>query len=217
MKRTALVLMLSAVFAAAPVATTFAAPAAPAAAKPVGGAGRLVLDNSTRILNTLEARRAEFKKDRAALKQFVSGEFNQMFDREHAARLVLGARARGAQPAEIRAFADALAENLMRRYGSSLLDFNTRLTPRIKSQTALPGKFGVRVNSELVRGGGDPVPVAYWMHQVNGQWKVYDVQIEGVSMISTFRNQFAAPLAQKGIAQVTRELGSGQIQADARR
>ena len=119
--------------------------------------------------------------------------------------------------AEVRAFSDALGDNLMRRYGSSLLDFNTRLTPRIRSQTPLPGKFGVRVNSELVRGGGDPIPLAYWMHQVNGEWKVYDVQIEGVSMISTFRSQFAAPLAQKGIRQLTRELASGQVQADARR
>ncbi len=195
------------------------AQAQPRAAAPAANAlpSQMVLSNSQRVLDALEKRRPEFTRNRGALHAFIRSEFNQMFDREHAARLVLGARARGAQPAEIRAFADALAENLMRRYGSSLLDFNTRLTPRIKSQTALPGKFGVRVNSELVRGGGDPVPVAYWMHQVNGQWKVYDVQIEGVSMISTFRNQFAAPLAQKGIAQVTRELGSGQIQADARR
>lgn len=178
---------------------------------------QMVLANSQRVLATLEKRRSEFGRDRNALYAFIKSEFDQMFDRDYAARLVLGTHARGADPAEVRAFSDALGDNLMRRYGSSLLDFNTRLTPRIRSQTALPGKFGVRVNSELVRGGGDPIPLAYWMHQVNGQWKVYDVQIEGVSMISTFRSQFAAPLAQKGIRQLTRELASGQVQADARR
>ena len=188
-----------------------------ASAQAADAPSQMVLANSQRVLATLEKRRSEFGRDRNALYAFIKSEFDQMFDRDYAARLVLGTHARGADPAEVRAFSDALGDNLMRRYGSSLLDFNTRLTPRIRSQTALPGKFGVRVNSELVRGGGDPIPLAYWMHQVNGQWKVYDVQIEGVSMISTFRSQFAAPLAQKGIRQLTRELASGQVQADARR
>ena len=210
--------LLAAALALVVPAVAFAQAQPRAATAPATDApSRMVLANSQRVLATLEKRRSEFSRDRNALYAFIKSEFDQMFDRDYAARLVLGTHARGADPAEIRAFSDALGDNLMRRYGSSLLDFNTRLTPRIRSQTALPGKFGVRVNSELVRGGGDPIPVAYWMHQVNGQWKVYDVQIEGVSMISTFRSQFAAPLAQKGIRQLTRELASGQVQADARR
>jgi phospholipid transport system substrate-binding protein len=47
----------------------------------------------------------------------------------------------------------------MSRYGSSLLDFNTKLKVRVKSETALPNGRGVRVASEFLRQGGDPVPV----------------------------------------------------------
>lgn len=217
MKRTALVLMLSAVFAAAaPVATVVAAPAAPAAAKPVGGAGRLVLDNSTRILNTLETRRGEFQKNRAALKQFVSGEFNQMFDRNYAARLVLGAHGRGASDADVAKFADALSENLMQRYGSSLLDFNTKLTVRLKSETTVANGRATKVSTQMLRQGGEPIPVDYLMHQVNGQWKVFDVLVEGVSFVQTFRNQFDGPLSRGSIAQVAADLRAGKIKADAR-
>ena len=217
MKRTALVLMLSAVFAAAaPVATVVAAPAAPAAAKPVGGAGRLVLDNSTRILNTLETRRGEFQKNRAALKQFVSGEFNQMFDRNYAARLVLGAHARGASDADVAKFADALSENLMQRYGSSLLDFNTKLTVRLKSETTVANGRATKVSTQMLRQGGEPIPVDYLMHQVNGQWKVFDVLVEGVSFVQTFRNQFDGPLSRGSIAQVAADLRAGKLKADAR-
>lgn len=216
MKRTALVLMLSAVFAAAaPVATVVAAPAAPATAKPVGGAGRLVLDNSTRILNTLETRRGEFQKNRAALKQFVSGEFNQMFDRNYAARLVLGAHGRGASDADVAKFADALSENLMQRYGSSLLDFNTKLTVRLKSETTVANGRATKVSTQMLRQGGEPIPVDYLMHQVNGQWKVFDVLVEGVSFVQTFRNQFDTPLRQKSIPQVAAELKAGKLNASA--
>ena len=214
MKRTALVLMLSAVFAAAPLATVVAAPA-PAAAS-ASSAGRLVLDNSTRILNTLEARRAEFKKDRAALKQFVSGEFNQMFDRNYAARLVLGAHARGASDADVAKFADALSENLMQRYGSSLLDFNTRLTVKVKSETAVANGRATKVSTQMLRQGGEPIPVDYLMHQVGGQWKVFDVMVEGVSFVQTFRNQFDGPLSRGSIAQVAADLRAGKLKANAR-
>jgi phospholipid transport system substrate-binding protein len=206
-------LALAAAFAAAvpAVASAQAAAAAPAAASP----SKLVLDNSTRILSTLETRRAEFTKNRAALRQFVSGEFNQMFDRDYAARLVLGVHGRGASEADVKLFADALADNLMSRYGSSLLDFNTKLKVRVKSERALPNNRGVIVASEFIRQAGEPIPVSYFMRKTGAGWKVFDVSVEGVSFVSTFRSQFDGPLRRKTIAQVAADLRSGQLQAAA--
>ncbi|MBS0199585.1 MAG: ABC transporter substrate-binding protein [Proteobacteria bacterium] len=201
--------------AVVPMNASAAQPAAAASAQ-LGVPSQMVLSNSQRIISTLEKRRAEFTKNRAALRTYVNTEFNQMFDRDYAAKLVLGRHARGAAPADVSAFSTALGDNLMQRYGSSLLDFNTKLTPRVKSEAPLPNNLGVRVNSELVRGGGDPVPVTYFMHQVGGQWKVFDVQVEGVSFVQTFRNQFDAPLSQKGIKAVAADLASGQMQASTK-
>lgn len=215
MKRTALFVLMSAAFAIAPVAMATAA--TPAATQQLGTPSKLVLDNSTRVLATLESRRAEFTKNRTALKQFVSGEFNQMFDRDYAARLVLGAHGRGASNADVSAFADALSENLMQRYGSSLLDFNTRLTVRIKSETSIANGKATRVSTQMLRQGGEPVPVDYLMHQVNGQWKVFDVLVEGVSFVQTFRSQFDGPLSRASIAQVAADLKAGKLQAQAKR
>lgn len=190
--------------------------AAPAAATAQAGApSQLVLSNSERVLKTLESRRAEFTRDRAALQRFITGEFDQMFDRDYAARQVLGRHARGAADADVKLFGDALADNLMRRYGSSLLDFNTQLRVRIKSETPLPRGLGVRVSSELLRSGGEPIPVDYLMRQSGGTWKVFDVMVEGVSFVRTFRDQFDPQLQRKSIPEVARELRSGQIQATA--
>ena len=72
----------------------------------------------------------------------IDSEFNTMFDRDYAARQVLGRHGRGASDADVKLFADALANNLMQRYGSSLIDFNTELRVRIKSETALPRGLG---------------------------------------------------------------------------
>ena len=215
--RKALALALAATLCAAAPALSFAqaqpAPAASAAMQ--GSPSQLVLDNTQRVLKTIEARRAEFTKNRAALQSFVSGEFTTMFDRDYAARQVLGRHGRGASDADVKAFGDALADNLMRRYGSSLLDFNTRLQVRIKSETALPRGLGVKVSSELIRQGGEPIPVDYLLRRAGNGWRVFDVMVEGVSFVQTFRQQFDSELQRKSIAQVAQELRSGQISADA--
>ena len=216
MKKSLLSLVIaSALLAGAPLLATAQA-AKPAAAAPAaqGSASKVVLDSSTRILTTLEQRRAEFRKNPATLKQYVTTEFNRMFDRDYAARLVLGVHGRGASDADVKLFADALADNLTARYGTSLLDFNTKLRVRIKSESPLPGNRGVKVSSEMLRDGGDPIPVDYLLRNVGGQWKAFDVMIEGISYVQTFKNQFDAPLRQKSIAQVAADLRAGKMQAN---
>ncbi len=214
MKKSLLSLVIaSALLAGAPLLATAQA-AKPAAAAPAaqGSASKLVLDSSTRILTTLEQRRAEFRGNPATLKQFITAEFNRMFDRDYAARLVLGVHGRGASDADVKLFADALADNLMSRYGTSLLDFNSKLRVRVKSESALPGNRGVKVSSEMLREGGDPIPVDYLLRNVGGQWKVFDVMVEGISYVPTFKNQFDGPLRQKTIAQVAADLRAGKMQ-----
>lgn len=215
MKRTFISLLIASALLAAAPAAVFAQTAQPAATAQAGSPSQMVLSNSTRILSTLESRRAEFMKNRAALSQFISTEFNQMFDRDYAARLVLGTHGRGASDADVKLFADALSTSLMQRYGSSLLDFNAKLKVRIKSETPLRGGAIVKVSSEFLRQGGEPVPVDYLMRKVGSNWKVFDVMVEGVSFVQTFRNQFDTPLKQKTIPQVAADIQAGRLQAQA--
>ena len=219
MKRTLLsFLVASALVTGALVTAPAMAKAKSAVVAPAQGSpSQLVLDNSQRVLTTLEKRRPEFTRNRTALRQFVSSEFSQMFDRDYAARQVLGRHGRGADDAEVKLFADALADNLMQRYGSSLLDFNTQLRVRVKSETALPRNLGVKVASEMLRAGGEPIPVDYLMRKSGGTWKVFDVMVEGVSFVQTFRQQFDGELTHKSITQVAADLRTGQLQADAKR
>ena len=205
--------LLSALLAAATPA--FAQPAAPAPVAAQNAASGVVLDSANRILATLDSRRTEFKANPAALNQFIKSEFNRSFDADYAARLVLGVHGRGASDADVKLFADAMADNLMARYGSTLLDIQGKPSFRYRSEAALPGNRGVKVSTELVRAGSEPTPVEYLMRNVNGQWKIFDVMIEGISYVQTFKNQFDAPLRQKSIKDVAAELRSGSMQANA--
>jgi phospholipid transport system substrate-binding protein len=177
--------------------------------------GQMVLDNSQRVIRTLSARRAEFQANPEALHSFIRGEFTQMFDRVYSARLVLGRNGRGASDAEVRAFADALAENLMKRYGNSLLEVDPGLNVKLVSDTALRNGTIVKVMSLIDRRNGAPVPVDYLMHLNAGQWQVFDVIVEGVSFVQTFRTQFDDDLRSKTLAQLTDDLRAGRIKVDA--
>ncbi|WP_372017110.1 MlaC/ttg2D family ABC transporter substrate-binding protein [Pseudoxanthomonas sp. 10H] len=183
-------------------------------AAPAATPGKQVVDNGTRILTTLQARRAEFQKSPAALRTFIDGELRTSFDRDYAARLVLGPHGRGASDADIRLFADAMTDNLMQRYGAALVTIEGKPRIRLKSETPLPGNRGVKVSTEVVREGGNPIPVDYLMRD-NGGWKIFDVMVEGVSYVQTFRSQFDAPLRQKSIAQVAADLRAGTLQPQA--
>lgn len=207
------VMLTSVLLATAPSLVLAQARPAAATAAPQSAAARTVLDSSSRILRTLEQRRAEFRQNPAALRQFIDGELSKGFDREYAARLVLGVHGRGASDADIKLFADAMADNLMARYGSTLLDIQGKPSFRMRSETALPGNRGVKVSTELMRAGNEPTPVEYLMRNVDGQWKIFDVMIEGISYVQTFKNQFDTPLRQKSIAQVAADLRNGTMQA----
>jgi phospholipid transport system substrate-binding protein len=206
--------LASALLASTPALVSAQARPAATAAQP-SPAARTVLDSSTRIIDTLQSRRSEFRSNPAALRSFIDGELSRGFDRDYAARLVLGVHGRGASDEDVKLFADAMADNLMSRYGSTLLDIQGKPSFRYKGETALPGNRGVKVTTELVRSGSEPTPVEYLMRNVGGQWKIFDVMIEGISYVQTFKNQFDAPLRQKSIRQVATELRSGSIQANA--
>ena len=205
------VVLASALLAAAPSVTLAQARPAATAAQP-SAAARTVLDSSTRIINALQTRRAEFRANPATLRSYIDGELSRAFDRDYAARLVLGVHGRGAADADVKLFADAMVDNLMQRYGTALLDFEGKPRLRLKGETALPGGRGVKVSTELLRDNGAPVPVDYLVRN-NGGWKIFDVMIEGVSYVQTFRGQFDTPLRQKGIAQVAADLRNGSLKA----
>lgn len=204
-----LALSLALVLGVSPLIATPVAAQTSAAAVPATP-GAQIVDNGNRILATLQQKRSVFRKDPAALRAFIDTELRANFDSLYAARLVLGLHARGASDADVKLFADALSDSLMRRYGHALLDFEGQPRLRLKGETPLPGGRGVRVSTELVRDNGAPVPIDYLVRN-NGGWKIFDVMIEGVSYVQTFRSQFDAPLQQKSIAQVAADLRNGNI------
>ena len=174
----------------------------------------IVQERTQIVLKRLVEQRAEFSADRAKLDAFVEGELDALFDREYSARLVLGRHSRNADPAKVSAFADALVKSLLNKYGAAMLDADSNLDIRIAGETELRGGQIVRVASEIHRRGGAPVKIDYLFRQVGEQWLVFDVIVEGVSYVQTFRTQFDERLRRQSLDEVIEGLNRGEIDVE---
>jgi phospholipid transport system substrate-binding protein len=173
--------------------------------------GQLVKSNSEHVMRTLEERRKEFQSHPEALHRFIRGEFSQSFDRVYAARLVLGDSNRASSDADVQAFADALVDHLMARYGNSLLKIHPGLRVRVVSEVPLREGSIVKVTTLVDRTNGAQISIDYLFHKNEGQWQVFDVIVEGISFVQTFRIVFADVLRSKSLPAITEDLHAGKI------
>ena len=172
----------------------------------------LVLERTHAVLDAIATRRDEFRADPAALRGFVKSQLNDVMDRPYAAQLVLARHGRGASARQIQDFADALTDSLLRRYADALLDVDPGTEVRIAATTPLRDGQIMRVASRIVRRAGEPVQVDYMFRRKGADWLVFDVIVEGISYVQTYRNQFDEMLRTRSLDAVIADLHSGQIQ-----
>jgi phospholipid transport system substrate-binding protein len=201
---------LAGVLALAFAALLLAALPAHAQAKPE----EIIRQSTDRVFEGLRTRSAEFQANEQALLEFIRAELGPTMDTAYTGRLVLGRHSRGADEAEVVAFAEALQENLLRRYGTALLSVDPNTAVQVRSSQPMRDGTVQRVRTEIRRPSGAPIPVDYLFSQRSGQWRVFDVIVEGVSYVQTFRSQFDPLVREKGITGVTRDLLEGRISVD---
>ncbi len=87
---------------------------------------------------------------------------------------------------------------LVRTYASSLTAF-TNQTVEFKPMTIRPTDTDVTVHSEIRQPGGQPIPIDYSMYKTDFGWKIYDVAIDSVSLVTNYRSSFSSTIRQNGI------------------
>lgn len=157
-------------------------------------------------LRELDAKRAEYQKDRNKIRALVDKTLLPHFDTAYAAQLVLAKNWRTATPEQRKRFVDAFYQSMLLNYGEALLEF----TPdRLRILPYTPGKpddTTATVRSEVRRDNGTNVSVNYSLHKTDAGWKAFDVQIEGVSYVKSFRTDFGSEIQQKGLEAVIQRL-----------
>jgi phospholipid transport system substrate-binding protein len=165
----------------------------------------LVESSAKRMLAELDKNRAMYKGDAAKLDALVGNVLLPYFDTDYAARLVLGQSWRTATPEQRKRFVDAFYHSLLRNYGAALVDFTgDRFV--VLPYKGDPSDTTATVRTEVKRSTGDKVPVNFSLRKTPEGWKAWDVVIEGISYVKSFRTDFASEIQQKGLDDVITRL-----------
>ena len=186
-------------------ATKDAATAKGATASTELGPRELIEASAQKMLDALDANRAEYRKNPKMVEKLVDDVLLPHFDTQYSARLVLGKHWRTATPEQRQKFVDAFYQSLLENYGAALVEFTA------DRMVVLPFKGDASadratVRTEVKRSDGTRVPVNYSMRKTEQGWKAWDVTIEGISYVKNFRDDFGAEIDQKGIEAVIRRL-----------
>jgi phospholipid transport system substrate-binding protein len=142
-------------------------------------------DHVDRIVAVLQDPALEGRAD--ARRREVRKIAEEIFDFADSARRSLGPHWQARTPAEQEEFVRLYSDLLERAYISKIEQYHGEPIKYV-GETA-DGDEGT-VRTDIVTKQGSEIPVNYRLHQQNGQWRVYDVIIEGVSLVANYRTQF---------------------------
>jgi phospholipid transport system substrate-binding protein len=120
------------------------------------------------------------------------------FDFERMSRMVLGKHWSKASKEQQQQFVTEFRSLLIRTYASALTKYRNQ-TIEYKPMRAQPSDTDVTVRTQIVQPGGQPLPIDYSLVKKEDGWKVYDVVIEGVSLVTNYRGQFSSEVRQSGM------------------
>ena len=171
----------------------------------------IIEETTAQMLGTLDERREEFTADPEKLRAIVREDLLPLLDLEYSARLILGKEGRKVSPEQLDAFSLAMSNVLVNRYSDGLLDFRSDKQIEVLPMKGKSTEKLTRVRTRIKLENGGFAPVDYAFRKTEQGWKAFDVTVEGISYIITFRNQISPRVAADGIDKVTQEILAGNI------
>ena len=171
----------------------------------------IIEETTAQMLGTLDERREEFTADPEKLRAIVREDLLPLLDLEYSARLILGKEGRKVSPEQLDAFSLAMSNVLVNRYSDGLLDFRSDKQIEVLPMKGKSTEKLTRVRTRIKLENGGFAPVDYAFRKTGQGWKAFDVTVEGISYIITFRNQISPRVAADGIDKVTQEILAGNI------
>ena len=174
----------------------------------------LVMDVSNQVIQALNKEPDLAQRDSTYIYELLNRIVVPHFDFDATAKLALGHHWRDMNPQQRQRFIREFSTHLVRFYAMSLAKYKDQQID-YKPLRAPAAADEVAVRTEVQQGNGQAIPIDYRMHLKGGDWKVYDVAIEGVSLVASNRSSFAAEIRQGGIDALTDRLARRNRQNDS--
>lgn len=172
----------------------------------------LVEETSRLMLAKLKEEAATIKAQPGRIYELVNQIVLPHFDFEYMSQMVLAKYWQRATPEQKKAFTQEFRTLLVRTYATSLNQYtNQKLTFAPFRPDARPEL--ATVHSEVEQPGGMPIPIDYRLHAEGDAWKVFDVVIDGVSLVTNYRTSFAKEIRDGSLDSLIKTLADRNKQA----
>jgi phospholipid transport system substrate-binding protein len=166
---------------------------------------RLQVDRVLKVLDDPELKKEGRGKDRRVAVRKIA---NEIFDFGETARRSLGRHWQGRTPAEQAEFVQLFTDLLERSYISKVELYGGEKIQYVSD--AIEGGDQAKVQTKLLTKQGGEIPIEYRMHKKGERWLVYDVIIEGVSLVSNYRTQFNKIIQTSSFQELVKKMKSKQ-------
>ena len=172
----------------------------------------LVIKTNGTIFTELNNNFERYEAQPETLRAFIHSDLIPLLDVHYSARLSLGRAGRGIEKAKVEMFAEAMIDRLVNRYADELLNFRSPEPLMVLPQRGDLNEKLTRVRTRVILPSGGQVPIDYAFHKTPDGWKAFDVIVEGISYVTTFRNQIMPDVQANGIDSVIARLTSGELE-----
>lgn len=166
----------------------------------------LVKNASDEMLKALKDNKAELNQNPDKIYSLVEQILMPYFDFEKMSKLALGKNWRQLDDDQRVKFVEEFRLLLIRTYSTAMLEYTNEEIRMLPFRDDLSRKR-VTVPMEVVQPAGPPIPMSLALYE-NGDnaWKVYDVKIDGVSLVTNYRSSFATQIRNKGVNNLISDL-----------
>lgn len=163
------------------------------------------------LLDKIGENQAAYEADPTQLEDLVRTDLIPAMDVDYSARLILGRAGRGITDEQLTAFSTAMSEALITRYAKGMLEYRNRDQLEVLPVRGELNERAQRVRTRVQTHNGAYIPVDYVFRKTDQGWKAFDVIVEGISYVTTYRNQIMPQVQESGIDAVTQRLAKGDL------
>jgi phospholipid transport system substrate-binding protein len=171
------------------------------------GPEQLIKETSDRVIDEIRANAEQFQEDPQSVYDLVNTVVLPHFDFVAMTDLALGRYKDDVSEQQRPEIVNEFRMLLVRTYSSALLEYTDQVLIYLPMEgTEAEGRVTVR--TEIEQAGGFPIPINYMLRNGDDGWKVFDISVDDVSLVTNYRSSFARAIKKNGVDGLIKTLRS---------
>ena len=166
----------------------------------------LIKQTSEKVLSALDENKDKYSNQPDELFKLVNDIILPHLDFRAMSKLALGKNWRKANEDQQKRFVEAFKTMLVRTYSKSLTEYAGQEVRFLPYRPPAEGKRTTKVKTVIEQGTGPDIPIIYSLRIKDDIWKVYDIKIDGISLVTNYRNSFASDIRKVGMDGLIEQL-----------